>query len=899
MKNLLLFCLAFALFIQCYGQQNIGATTQKIVVKWNNENPFGFVEIENGKLAQLKIAEGKGRVNEHSFKFNSVGDNSIELTLDSIQINNGAGATLITVNTEKNPFSFFLRDVNLEYPILIPAYEVCVLTQNDKRNYQQIEDAVLNKKLLSKLEQIKREPEESFNQVKDRTRDQQVPTWLGTSRDIRTFQVALSLESSPTELDLITPKYSAYNVVFPETEPRPMQYIFACGRGHGVEVNIKRRLDEGILPILHATKLDGEINYHSVFFVTLEQQALGNKASFGTDFMVADNFCYGHNFTKEQAEIMNPQLEEFKNDENEQTVLFGKIEATNTGRVPRYAWFKTPRPAWGLEDYKYDSINGFSEFSEDRIFCISKLNGTPLGQQEIAVLIEPGKTVTLEFFLPHSPISNERAKNLSNQPFEEKYLETKRFWKDKFEQAAQVQLPEKRIEEMMKAGFLHLDLITYGKEPAGILAPVIGVYSPIGTESAPIIQFYCSIGRFDLAKRSLQFFLEKQHDNGAMMNFNGYMIETGATLWCMGEYFRYTNDVKWLNQEQDKLLKSCNYLIDWRNRNKKDELIGKGYGMIDGKVADPNDPYHQFMLNGYGYLGLVRMAEVFESINPQKAEELKAEAKSWKTDILASFYHSRAHSPVVPLGDGNWCPTVPPWPETQSPRALFNDNKTYFSHGTFMVPDALLGPLYLTFCEILSPNDLASEMMLNYQSELFYQNNATYSQPYYSRHNWLQLQMGLVKPFLKTYYNTFSALADRETYSFWEHTYQVSSHKTHEEAWFLMQTRWMLYLEKGDTLSLLPGIPRRWLEDDQIIELNNVVSYFGKFSLHVESHVNEDYIDVAVKCKDSRKPGKLVVRIPHPEGLKAAKVDEGIYDKNTETVTVDSFNGEANFRIWF
>jgi hypothetical protein len=52
----------------------------------------------------------------------------------------------------------------------------------------------------------------------------------------------------------------------------------------------------------------------------------------------------------------------------------------------------------------------------------------------------------------------------------------------------------------------------------------------------------------------------------------------------------------------------------------------------------------------------------------------------------------------------------------------------------------------------------------------------------------------MVKPFLKTYYNPFSALADRETYTFWEHLYKVSVHKTHEEAWFLMETRWMLYL---------------------------------------------------------------------------------------------------------
>ena len=60
-----------------------------------------------------------------------------------------------------------------------------------------------------------------------------------------------------------------------------------------------------------------------------------------------------------------------------------------------------------------------------------------------------------------------------------------------------------------------------------------------------------------------------------------------------------------------------------------------------------------------------------------------------------------------------------------------------------------------------------------------------------------------------------AGLADRETYTFWEHYFHASPHKTHEEGWFLMQTRWMLWLEDGDTLKLLPGVPRAWLEQRQ------------------------------------------------------------------------------------
>ncbi len=117
---------------------------------------------------------------------------------------------------------------------------------------------------------------------------------------------------------------------------------------------------------------------------------------------------------------------------------------------------------------------------------------------------------------------------------------------------------------MIKAGLLHLDLITYGKEPDGTLAPSVGVYSPIGTESSPIMQFYMSMGWHDVAKRSLMYFLDKQHDDGMIQNFGGYMVETGAALWSMGEYFRYSNDTAWVREVEPKLLKACEFLFQWQ-----------------------------------------------------------------------------------------------------------------------------------------------------------------------------------------------------------------------------------------------------------------------------------------------------------------------------------------------
>jgi len=870
--------------------------TQRVAIKWLNEKPQGYVEVVNGELESIALHEGIGKVIDNRYAFRSAGSDILDISLINTRVNYGSGTTVVSIYNGSHSFSFLLRDVTYEYPIYIPEYNVVVCRFDDNRSYQQIEEDIKSRQLQTKLEKIENEPEESFESAAVHTRNQVCPIWLGISRDIRLFELG-----SSQEMETISPRMASSSIHIPETDNTSVDYSYMTGRGQGVEQNITRRLEEGVLPILHTKETDEDIEYKVTSFASLESSPLNKNTHIGTHYLVADNYSVGHMFTPEQERSLKPllQLDSIK---SEETVLYFRAEATNKSSVPRYAWFRTIRPGsgwWDKFSYTYDKETGLSSYSPDRIFGISKLNGDPLPNEEIAVLLKPYETAVFEFYLPHKPISRERALRLSDQSFDDRLMECKNFWKAKLENAARIKLPEKRIEEMIQAGLIHLDLITYGIEPDETLAPCIGVYSPIGTESSPIIQFFNSMGLHDIAKRSLMFFLDKQHEDGMIQNFGGYMVETGAALWSMGEYFRYTHDTAWVKVVKPKLLKSCDFLLQWRERNKKADLLGKGYGMIDGKVADPVDPYHQFMLNAYGYLGLSRVAEMLRPVDVVNAELLNHEAEAWKQDIRTSFFNAMATSPVVPLGDGTWCPTVPPWTETRATRLLYLEPESFLSHGTFTVSDGLLGPLYLIFCEVLAPSEQASLMMLNYHTEMLYQRNTAFSQPYYSRHNWVQLKLGLVKPFLKTYYNAFSALADRETYTFWEHLYQVSVHKTHEEAWFLMETRWMLYLEEGQTLKLLPGIPRRWLEDGKRIELKNVASSFGPLSLTVMSSIDKGFIEATIEGNSERMPKQVELRIPHPAGMRPVNVTGGIYDNASESVIIMPFTGKANIKIEF
>jgi len=174
-----------------------------------------------------------------------------------------------------------------------------------------------------------------------------------------------------------------------------------------------------------------------------------------------------------------------------------------------------------------------------------------------------------------------------------------------------------------------------------------------------------------------------------------------------------------------------------------------------------------------------------------------------------------------------------------------------------------------------------------------------FSQPYYSRHPIVHLRRGEVKPFLKAYYNTVASLADRQTYTFWEHYFGASPHKTHEEGWFLMDTRWMLYMEKGDTLELLGGVPRNYLESGKRIELKNVASYFGPVSLRVESRLDEGRIDATVECPADRRPKTVELRLPHPLGRKRMWVKGGSYDPEKEMVRTALVGGRIEVSVGF
>jgi hypothetical protein len=806
----------------------------------------------------------------------------------------------VTVKERRNPFTFFLRDASREFPIFIPEYGVAVTAADDARGYAEIAEAVRGRGLVSDLAAVEAAPEESYAEACRGNREQVCPTWLGLGRDMRFFEV--SYDRNLGYWGYVRPRYHSTTQRVPETEDVPYTLPFDIGPGASCRPQIVRRLEEGCLPILRSAQTEDDIGYELTAFATLETQPLSAEALRGSDWAACYANTGGNMLGPDEKEKLRELLDREMRGREEETVCFVRIEAVNRGAVPRYAWFRglTVKTEKGKRaPDAYDGRTGCAAFPSGRVFGVHRLDGRAAPERELAVLVRPGERAVYEILVPHQPIPAERARKLAAQDFETHLAACRRFWKARLESAASVSLPEPAVDERLKAGLLHCDLVTLGREPDGPALATIGWYAPIGSESAPIIQFFDSMGWHRLAERCLDFFLERQRPDGFIQNFGGYQLETGPALWTMGEHFRYTRDGAWVRRIRPKLLKACEYLLAWRERNKKPELRGKGYGLLDGKVADPEDFFHSFMLNALSYLGIQRVGEMLAEVDPAEAKRLAAEAGEFRKDIRAAFYEALGRSPAIPLGDGTWVPAPPPWSEYPGALALYADGGDWFTHGAFGARDSLIGSLYLVIGEVLDPDEVGTDFLLRSHAQLFTTKNAGLSQPYYCRHDHIHLLRGEVKAFLKTYYNQFTALQDRETYTFWEHYFGASQHKTHEEGWFLMQTRWMLLMEEGEVLHALRGIPRAWMADGQRLAFEKMRTHFGPVSLEVNARPGQGLIEARYAFAEERRPRKLLLRLPHPAGRRAAAAEGGRYDPAAETVEVTAPGREGLVRLRF
>ena len=806
------------------------------------------------------------------------GARELEVELAQVNVSPGPRPTLVTVDRAPFPFTFAVRDVTAKSPVFVPEAACFALPGNDPRNYEAALAELRAKNLVSDAKRMELEPEESYEHACQIDREQTVPVWLGLGRDLRIFRV--SAQEDEQIWGLVVPAYHSKRqfVTRADGTTRPREIRFDLGPGVCCCPRLDRSLEEGALPILHATQYETGVEYRLTIFSSLENAPVTNDRVRGSEPLAALSQMDYAMLTDAEKPKLASRIAAETAEREEELVLFVKVEAVNTGKVPAYAWFKAPHSNAPSAQRKFE--NGLS-LENGKAYAAVMLNGERAKESEYAVLVQPGQAATWECRITHTPVAPERAEKLFCQDFDAHLEAVRAYWNAKLARAARIELPEAAVEERIRAGLLHLDIATLGMNASGDLLPGVGWYAPIGTESSPMIQFFDTMGWKSEAERCIEFFLNRRNEDGFIQVYNYYESETGPVLWTAAEHFRMTRDLDWLRRVAPALKHCCDFLLKWRNDNKREEFRANGsYGLLNGKVADPDDFYHTYFLNAGTLLGLAGMAEVLREVDPEYAAKLAAETEAYRKDLRASLENARRRAPVVPLADGTWTPILPPWAEYAGGVSRYADGGEWFSHGSFVCRDTLIGPLAFALSDLYAPGDPMMTTLLKANQAPATRENAALSQPYYSRHDLAHLRRGETKLFLKTFYNQFAALQDRRTYTFWEHYYHLSQHKTHEEAWFLEQCRWMLAWEEGDTLELFRGIPRAYLEGGKRVGVHGLVTHWGKLDAELVSSGDAVRATVSVE----RTPGRIALRVPHATGKRAVRVSSGEYDPEAETV---------------
>lgn len=500
--------------------------------------------------------------------------------------------------------------------------------------------------------------------------------------------------------------------------------------------------------------------------------------------------------------------------------------------------------------------------------------------------LPPGAKARVAAYLPAWKASADEYSVFRGQssPLVEK---VKRYWENLLAPAAQIDLPDRLLSDVIRASQVHIMLAAGNEENGARIDAWTSAdrYGALESESQPILRGMDMMGQQDFARRGLDFFVARYNEAGFLTT--GYTIMgSGWHLWTLAEFVDRSQDLDWFRKVSAEVARMCRWIARQREKTKRLDAHGEkvpNYGLTPpGVIADWARLTNTTFQAAHYCTGLREAARVLAKIDHPDAKALAGNAAEYREEILRAYRWTQAGSPVVPLGNGAWVSAQPPI------FFIFGDVGGFFpgeDGSRAWCKNAMAHHLMVN--RIIDPAAEETSWMLDimegieflraglgepaYDSETnqrlwFDLGGFNKCQPYYRRSVELYALRDEVKPFIRSYFNTIPSLLSLENMSFWEHFHnQGGWNKTHETGWFLCQTRIMLLQERGDELWLAPFVTRNWLKDGMTIRVQNAPTNFGKAGYVIQSAVDRRVIEAVIDPPPSNPPSRIVLRLRHPE----------------------------------
>lgn len=637
--------------------------------------------------------------------------------------------------------------------------------------------------------------------------------------------------------------------------------------GSGKNENFERHLDGGWLPVPVMTIKDAGVSYIQKTFV-----APFDKAPQANIWLNDKSLCvseYTIENKQQQPADVNLRLAFLQNNTEHKAL---ETQAVSSGAIIN----NDGKPVASVD------LNGASSLKADIKDGAVLLTGT----------LPANSSAKCCVYMPRWEAKSEEYASFGNSA--DLAADTKAYWEKVMASAAQIEIPDPLLSNAIRASQVHCLIAARNEENGARISPWIAAYNygPLESESNSIVRGMDMFGHSDFARNSLNFFIHRYNPQGYLTT--GYTVMgTGWHLWMLGEHYGLTQDSQWMKGIAPEVARICNWITLQRDKTKRLDSRGRKvpeYGLMPpGVQADWNVYSYYFCLNGYFYAGLENASQALAAVNYPNADSLLHNASDFKSDILNAYSWAQAKMPVYPLKDGTSVKAYPSqvyvWGKTNDffPAEDFNRSWCY---------DIELGAHQLVPQGVLDPNSKDVTSMMEHMEDVQFLSDGWFDypasenqkdwynlggfskvQPYYTHNAEIYAMRDDVKPFIRSYFNTISAMLNKETMWLWEHFHQSGAwNKTHETGYFLQQSRFMMVIERENELWLAPFVTNDWMKDGMKVSLANAPTRFGNVSYSITSHAKQGYIEATINPPTRNAPAEIVIRLRHPEGKKMRSV---------------------------
>lgn len=516
-----------------------------------------------------------------------------------------------------------------------------------------------------------------------------------------------------------------------------------------------------------------------------------------------------------------------------------------------------------------------------------RFTGTAAGggrANELAVdlKLKPGEEKKIDLLIPYFPAGVDKEGDLERLAVDPQFDLFKDFWERELNRRAAFIVPEKRLRDSYRA-CLGYNLILVDLDQKGLLRPhpdATGYESVWAGDSGCIIHATDRLGYHAEAAGYIAGFLATQGTRkpegdvtSAAGFFSGdtpglaWMGDNGFILWAMAEHYKLTGDKDWLKHVAPRMIASADWIVRERKRTKV-TVAGERpryYGLLPkGRASDNAELNYFYWTDTYSYAGLRGTADVLSDAGLAKeAQRLGAEADDYRACIRDSVERSVLRDTDPPF--------VPQGPLMDVPPSAERLGATWYS---------ICSPIYMVEVGLLAADD-PKAAWINQTIEKYVMTSGLptltpgYIDPHYVYNQALtQLLRGETEKFLWTLYSLFAYGQSRTTYATIEGNDLITGSSgdswsalrmphMHSNSRVLAMLRIALLLEDGETLHLLAGTPRAWLEDGKTIQVRTAPTTFGDVSLLAESHIASNSISIVID-PPARKAARILLHVRPP-----------------------------------